>query len=169
MMALNDDEELFLMLQVGHALNMVAELPTRLDREHRMAWTVRLACLDSFLVNARLLADFFERRESKTTDISARRFASRWKASKEHRAVLHDLRDDVGKHTAHLTDARLVQPLPRIPAERMSQVTDALINLAYSFAEALRLESPEVGSRFVEHLRQVERRRSWPPPPLRHA
>jgi hypothetical protein len=69
--------------EVGHALDLLAQLPTYVD-DLALPLAVRVACLECYFVNLRLIVEFAIK-EPKPADFSRREFLPDWRPAPGHR------------------------------------------------------------------------------------
>ncbi len=145
------------LMQVGHALNLVCELPEWIDRAP-LPKHLRHAAAESFAMNCRVLGEFF-RSTGRRPDVRASDYCD-WTWNRANQPEGMGLLGD--KHVAHMTAVRVTDPLVHQTYGERSDLRDALIGTARAFAEAIHdADASAVMVRYVGHAESLA---SWPPP-----
>lgn len=146
------------LMQVGHALNLVCELPEWLERAP-LPKHLRHAVAESFAMNCRVLVEFMWS-SGRKGDIRASDYCRDGWLDGEKPSEVTWLGD---KHVAHMTTARIDEPLVTLTYEQRCEVRDTLLKTAEQFAAAVEDEpSADRMAGFVVHARTLG---VWPPPP----
>lgn len=146
-------------MQVGHALNLVCELPEWLERAP-LAKHLRHAAAESFAMNCRVLAEFFWNTAGYRSDIRAETYCGTgWSPGGEPT----NLKTPGDKHVAHMTAARVDDPLVDSTSDGRAKIRDELLNAADGFAQAIQDQECETTmTGYVKHARTLA---GWPPSP----
>lgn len=154
----DDQVRLDYLMQVGHALNLICELPEWLERAP-LPKHLRHAAEESFAMNGRVLVEFLWSSGWKG-DIRACDYCGNGWLDGEKPAEISWLGD---KHVAHMTSARSDEPLVVLTYEQRCAIRDRLLSTAEQFVAAIVDEAcAERMAGFVEHARTLG---TWPPPP----
>lgn len=154
----DDQARLDYLMQVGHALNLVCELPEWLERAP-LPKHLRHAAAESFAMNCRVLVEFMWSSGWKG-DIRASNYCGDGWLAGEKPAEISWLGD---KHVADMTAARIHEPLVVLTYEQRCAIRDSLLETAGRFVAAI-VDEACAGrtAGFVEHARTLA---AWPPPP----
>ena len=156
---LNGQQRLDYLMQVGHALNLVCELPEWLERA-ALAKHLGHAAAESFAMNSRVLVEFLWSTANYDKDIRARDYCARRWLTGEKPAALSTLGD---KHVAHMTAARLDDPLIQLTYGERVGIRDQLLATASKFAAAI--DDPRCRDTMAGYVKHARKLASWPPPP----
>lgn len=154
----DDQVRLDYLMQVGHALNLVCELPEWLERAP-LPKHLRHAAAEAFAMNCRVLVEFMWS-SGRKGDVRASDYCRDGWPDAAKPAEITRLGD---KHVAHMTAARIDEPLVALTYEQRCEVRDTLLETAVRFVAAIADEACAgrmVG--FVDHARTLA---AWPPPP----
>lgn len=155
-----DPEELLdFLMQVGHALNLVCELPEWLHRAP-LPKHLRHAAAESFLMNCRLLDEFLRSASTFASDIRATSYCGDgWSPN----GMPEDLRELVNKHVVHMTRERVEEPLVSLTYGKLVEIRQGLLGATDQFADAIIDERQrEQMKGFVRRARTLA---EWPPAP----
>lgn len=147
------------LMQVGHALNLVCELPEWLEHAP-LAKHLRHATAESFAMNCRVLVEFLWSTARMPTDIKADDYCEAgWNPGEQPERIKF-----VGdKHVAHMTAARIHDPLVDLTYDERAEVRDELLEVVDDFANAIIDPGcTDTMTFYVKHARTLAR---WPPPP----
>lgn len=146
------------LMQVGHALNLVCELPEWLERA-ALPKHLSHSAAESFAMNCRVLVEFLWS-SGRKGDIGACDYCGDGWLGDEKPAEITRLGD---KHVAHMAAARIDEPLVALTYMQRCEVRDRLLETAAQFVAAI--EDQACAGRmagFVAHARTLC---VWPPPP----
>lgn len=147
------------LIQVGHALNLVCELPEWLERAPLVKHLAHAAA-ESFAMNCRVLVEFLWSTATYDEDIRATDYCGEGWSPGEALVELKWMGD---KHVAHMTAARIADPLVIVTYDERCEIRARLLNTAEQFAAAIEdSSSAKRMAGFVTHARALT---SWPPPP----
>lgn len=146
------------LMQVGHALNLVCELPEWIERSP-LPKHLRHAAAEAFAMNTRVLAEFLWSTASYRTDIRASDYCTTEWLQGERPSTIFVHGD---KHVAHMTDERLRDPLVTLTYAERGSIRDQLLMTARAFAAAIDDPSRSaLMSGYVDHASSLA---IWPPP-----
>lgn len=153
-----DKARLDYLMQVGHALNLVCELPEWLERAP-LPKHLRHAAAESFAMNCRVLVEFMWN-SGWNGDVRASDYCRDGWPDGEKPAEITWLGD---KHVAHMTAARIHEPLVVLTYEQRCAIRDRILEAAEQFVAAIVDETcADRMAGFVAHARTLG---MWPPPP----
>lgn len=148
--------------QVGHAMNMVAELP-RLTDDRSLPVAARVACLESYFMNLRVLVDFYARRRD-DRDIHRHDFLPAWDPAAS--STVERLKrewDFASKQVAHLSKSRIVEDgdlVVNLAPQRLELMTALLFDIAEEFCSALEEDGHPLAKTFQSFLMEARSRLS---------
>lgn len=142
-------------MQVGHALNMVAELPEWLEHA-RLPKHPAHAAAESFLMNCRMLVEFFW--ETRRDDIGSKHYNLAGHIAVKKPAAVRE----ASKQVAHPSRRRLEVPLFLMTYEERDAVRRSLLDAGRSFGELC--SHPDHRRLMGEYVRHAEALATWPPP-----
>jgi hypothetical protein len=143
------------LMQVGHALNLVCELPEWIERAP-LPKHLRHAAAESFAMNCRALGEFFTS-TGRRSDVRAGNYCD-WSKAARPDVLVH-----VGdKHVAHMTADRVTDPLVHQTYQERSDLREALIGTARAFAAAI--HDPDASADMARNVDHAQSLISWPPP-----
>jgi hypothetical protein len=136
--------------QVGHALNMLAELP-RWASDTTLPIAVRAACLESFSINLRVTFEFFVARYKKGR-IHRDDYLPRWRPDPDRATRLGRQYRSASAHVAHLSTERVTETgefLVSPTAAELKLLSWLMLDTAAEFANALVLTESPYGPLFA--------------------
>jgi hypothetical protein len=151
------------LVEIGHALNMLAELPSHAE-DSGLPPVVRAACLESYFINLRLTFEFIGVKRDRN-QISRHDFLQDWKpASGEKLKILALQYGFASEQVAHLSKKRTFpQGSPITPHPiKMFTLTVLVFDLMREFADALTAEDSPYAERFNSIVRDSESRFKLP-------
>ncbi len=144
--------------QVGHALNLVCELPEWLEHGHLPKHPAHAAA-ESYAMNCRALCEFLWGRKDHR-DIRAANYEPATALTVERPP---SIQFTASTQAAHFSRARLGDPFPSMTYEERSKVRDRLLDAATEFAE--RLNDDDSRQLMTSHVAHARTLAAWPPPP----
>jgi len=150
------DRQRFLM-QVGHALNMVAELPEWM-MHGSLPKHLRHACADSFLMQSRFLVDFFEKGDPRKDVLVAD-----FELTEEIAANPPDMFDRASRQVAHPSRDRVRVPVDQLADEECREVRAQWFVVLEEFAA--KLVDEELRRTMRGYIATARSRAVWPVPP----
>jgi hypothetical protein len=143
--------------QVGHALIMVAELPAHTENT-TYPDIVRIACIDAYFTNVRLLIEFFVQPHKKKR-IHRYDYLHGWDPADP---IATKLRTEwygfVSQNTSHLAKARIPttnSPVINIAGRRLTHLAGDVLTVAEEFAEALANAASPWAQTFAAYARNA--------------
>lgn len=150
-------------VEIGHALNMLAELPRHAE-DSRLPLVVRAACLESYFINLRLTFEFIGGNRN-PKQIGRNDFLPGWQPSSSEK--LSELGKQYGfasEQVAHLSKKRTFpQGSPITPHPiKMSVLTILVFDLLQEFADALTAANNPYAKTFSNLIQDSKSRFKWP-------
>ena len=145
--------------QVGHALNLLAELP-QLAFDNRVPLGAQVACIDDFFSTVRALVEFLVR-PRKDGDIHRYDFLVWDPEPSERVETLHRAWLEATWYVSHLSKKRVPNPddiVQRVQQAQMMGLTGAIFEIMDDFVMALRSADSAYSATFAGYLHEARRR-----------
>lgn len=150
-------------VEVAHALNMLAELPSHAD-DSTLPLVVRAACLESYFVNLRLIFEFIGGRRGRH-QIHRHDFLPDWEPARSEKwKTLREQYGFASEQVAHLAKKRTLpggSPITPYPV-KMFMITLLVFEVMHEFAAALAEAGSPDAATFNSIIRDAEARFEWP-------